>query len=147
DMPAIRVGARPSTATGNLQPLDLVPADASGRFTLSGLLPGKYRLYVQVPTNPITQAPEWFAKTGVVGGHDVLDAPLEIKAEGAIGEAVITLTDDTQEVSGIVRDATGHAVSDGTVAIFSVDRQFWFPQSRRVVLRSTGVDGLYVFGM
>jgi len=147
DLPAIRVGVRPTLAVGQLPPLEPVPLDASGRFTITGIVPGKYRLFLQIPNNPVTQAPDWFPKTAMMDGRDILDTPLEVTPDGKLGEALLTLTDDTQEIDGTVRDGAGKPVRDCTVVMFSTDRQFWFPQSRRIVVRPTGNDGLFVFGM
>jgi Carboxypeptidase regulatory-like domain len=147
DLPAIRVSVRPTLAVGQIPPIEPVPLDASGHFTIPGIIPGKYRLFLQIPNNPVTQAPDWFPKSAIVNGRDILDAPLEVTPEGQLGEAVVTLTDDTQEVDGTVRDATGKPVRDCTVVMFSTDSTFWFPQSRRIVVRPSGNDGLFVFGM
>ena len=59
----------------------------------------------------------------------------------------ILLTDDSPEIAGTARDAKGKPVHDCTVIAFSTDRRFWFPQSRRIVVRQSGEDGLFVFGL
>ena len=59
----------------------------------------------------------------------------------------ILLTDDAPEIAGTARDAKGKPVHDCTVIAFSADRRFWFPQSRRIVVRQSGEDGLFVFGL
>src|SRR5262249_62353766 len=41
----------------------------------------------------------------------------------------------------------GNSVQDCAVIAFSTERRFWFPQSRRIVVRQSGSDGVFVFGL
>jgi protocatechuate 3,4-dioxygenase beta subunit len=146
NLPNIRVGVRPTPGSAVPNAPDLALVDRSGRFTLTGLVPGKYRLYVQVPNNDVTQVPEWFATSAMLDGRDALDMPIDVGPGAVRGDALITLTDDTQEVSGTVRDRSGRPSRDCAVVVFPVDRRFWFPQSRRIVFRQSNTGGEYVFG-
>src|SRR5262249_24436039 len=41
----------------------------------------------------------------------------------------------------------GNSVQNCTVIAFSTERRFRFPQSRRIVVRQSGTDGVFVFGL
>jgi protocatechuate 3,4-dioxygenase beta subunit len=148
DLPIIRVGVRPTPGSGlpNPPPID-VPRH--GQFKIEGLVPGRYRFFVQVPNDAVLQVPAWFAKTATPSGvnaGDALDVPFDVAAGGE-PQIVVTLTDTTQEVDGVVRDAAGAPKRDCTVIVFATDRAFWFQQSRRIAIRQTGRDGRFVFGI
>lgn len=143
----VRVGVRPTPGSGVPNTPDAAIVDKDGRFTIANLTPGRYRLFVAVPNDNVTQVPDWYARHAMVGGRDVIDLPLEIGADGDVHDISIAMTDDAPEIAGTARDASGHAMRDCTVIAFSVDRQFWFPQSRRIVVRQSASDGAFVFGL
>jgi hypothetical protein len=147
DVPNIRVGVRPTPGSGVPNFPDPVPMDKNGRFTISNLTPGRYRLFVVVPPNNVTQVPDWFPRMALVGASDALDVPLTIGAGVEAGDVSILLTDDSPEIAGTAHDARWQPVRDCAVIAFPVDRRFWFPQSRRIVVRQCGEKGAYVFGL
>jgi carboxypeptidase family protein len=125
-------------------PLPPVQMEAGGRFTVSGILPGSYRVGVfanrglpgiRTPIGP------WWLKSLIVNGRDILDAPLDLR-EGT-DAAVATFSDEASQVSGTVRDASGAAAPDAAVVIFTTDRRGWFFNSRRVVGLRTDRNGRY----
>ena len=125
-------------------PLPQVQMEAGGRFTVSGILPGPYRVGVfanrglpgiRTPIGP------WWVKSLIVNGRDLLDAPLDLR-EGT-DAAVATLSDEASKVSGTVRNVSGTAAPDTTVVIFTTDRGGWFFNSRRVVGLRADRDGRY----
>jgi uncharacterized protein (DUF2141 family) len=140
-------GARPAPELGSLRlplpfagqmvgsyqaSLPQIQLEPGGRFVLSGILPGVYRVgALNQPLQGI-RAPigGWWLKSLVIDGRDILDAPLEIR-QGA-DDAVATFTDQASEISGTVKDAHGAAASDLFVVVFSADRASWFFNSRRV---------------
>jgi hypothetical protein len=147
DAPNIRIGVRPTPGSAVPNLPDPVLMDRSGRFTIANLTPGRYRLFVAVPTNNVTQVPDWFPRMALVGSSDALDVPLTLGSGVDTHDVSILLTDDSPEIAGTARDAKGKPVHDCTVIAFSTDRRFWFPQSRRIVVRQSGEDGLFVFGL
>ena len=146
DLPTIRVGLRPTLATVQVPPVEPVVVDASGRFTIAGILPGRYRLFLQIPANGTTQVPDWFPKSAMRDGRDVFDWPMDIEP-GRASDLAVTITDDTQDIDGVVVDAAGRPVRECAVLLFAVDKSFRFPQSRRIASRLTSVDGAFVFGL
>ena len=147
DLPTIRVGLRPTLATVQVPPVEPVVVDPSGRFTIAGILPGRYRLFLQIPANGTTQVPDWFAKTAMRGERDVFDWPMDIVPGRALDDLVVTITEDTQDIDGVVHDEAGRPVRDCAVLLFAVDKSFRFPQSRRIASRATSADGSFVFGL
>lgn len=147
DAPNIRIGVRPTPGSAVSNAPDAVLMDKTGRFTIANLTPGRYRLFVVVPPNNVTQVPDWFPRMALVGASDALDVPLTLGAGTETRDVSILLTDDSPEIAGTARDAKAAPVHDCTVIAFSTDRRLWFPQSRRIVVRQSGQDGVFVFGL
>lgn len=129
--------------------------DASGRFTIIGVPPGKYSLRGTAPAG--TGGPgvgaggalaaggsgNWILKSSVAGGRDTLDFPIEIGPNVNVNDAVLTFADRTTELTGLLQDAQGAATSDYSIVIFPSDSQYWVPQSRRIQSVRPGTDGRY----
>jgi uncharacterized protein (DUF2141 family) len=107
-----------------------VRANADGTFTMPGVGPGLYKLTANLAGAGVPSA-VWTARSSVVGGADSLDDPFEIRSQDVAG-AVITFTDHPTQLAGSLLDAGGRPVPEYFVVVFSVDRKFWVPQSRRV---------------
>jgi hypothetical protein len=119
-------------------PMTRASPDADGRFTISPVGPGPYRLRVSgLPLG-------WSVDAALFGGIDAADVDLEIKGED-ISDGRVTLTSKTSELSGVVTDAKGEPARDRTVVLFPDDRQLWVPLSRRIHVVQAGPDGRYVF--
>jgi hypothetical protein len=114
-------------------------ADPNGEFALSGLTPGRFVLRVA-----LVSAPAWQVASITVGGREVLDLPLEIGATDPPA-TVITLTDQSSTLSGVVSAPAGQSASDYFVVALPADRAYWLPQSRRIRSARPGTDGRYEF--
>jgi hypothetical protein len=110
---------------------------ADGRFTITGITPGRYRLQATAPGTP----PRWTARSSMVGGQDALDTPIEIRQ--SYSDAVITLTDRISELSG--RLDAGGASADYTMILFSANQAHWSAPSRRVLTARAASDSTYSF--
>jgi uncharacterized protein (DUF2141 family) len=143
----VRVGIRATPASSGPALPDPVPIDADGRFTLTGVMPGDYWLTVQVPASPALQLPEWIPASAMIDARDAFDIAFQVRPNLGTPEIPVILTRDTQQIEGDVRDAGGRPVADCPIVVFSTDRQFWFPQSRRVVLRRTDTGGGLLFNL
>src|SRR6185436_19393628 len=108
----------------------------AGRFTITGITAGKYRLQAS-----IAGAPAWMLATSSVNGRDALDVPVDLRQN--VDGAVVTFTDRPGEVSGIVRDSSGKPIAGLPVVLFSVDRTLWTQQSRRIRAVTSSVDGTF----
>ena len=113
--------------------------DATGRFSIPDVFPGKYRLTAGAPGGP------WLATSVTISGQDALDFPIEIKAGQNVSTAVVTMTDRDTELSGALVTQTGQPASGIALILYSVDERFWFPMSRRVRITSPMPDGRFVF--
>ena len=136
-----RVMIRASRADLDATPMEVpgitpVALDAGGRFTLQGLLPGRYRISA-------TGAPGFTVASATVGGVDTLDIPLEVKPSTDIGGVVVTFSRQTTELSGSLQDAAGAPAPDYTVVVFATDDRFWLPNARRTAAVRPGSDGRF----
>ncbi|HEX5213924.1 MAG TPA: carboxypeptidase-like regulatory domain-containing protein [Vicinamibacterales bacterium] len=127
---AISVGAPPARV------------EADGSFTFAGLTPGRYRVAGSAPPTPGALG-QWSLKSAMVKGQDALDMPLEIGPNEQITGAVISFTDQTQEVSGMLQDAQGRPAPDFTIIVFAADKRYWTTPSRRIRTNRPGTDGKF----
>ncbi len=119
---------------------------ADGTFTIGGVPPGKYRLNTQMGLIPIQVANlmtgGWMLKSVMAGGRDIADASLEVKGADVSG-VVVTFTDWPAELSGTVYDPAGRVTPNFPIVVFSTDRGYWTPSSRRVVTARPASDGKF----
>jgi uncharacterized protein (DUF2141 family) len=114
------------------------PVDATGRFTLRGIMPGRYSIAIS------GGAPAGFTlQSAVFGVADILDAPLVITGNETIPPGTLTLSNKSTTISGVVRDQTGKPTAGVTVIAFAADERFWTPRSRRVTAARPSLDGRY----
>lgn len=111
---------------------------ADGRFTLSNITPGKYRIDAQL-AGP---GGSWTLKSAIAGGKDALDFPLEIGPNDRISDSVLTFTMQTQEVAGTLQDSSGRPAPDYTVIVFPADKSLW-GAARRIKTARPGTDGRF----
>jgi hypothetical protein len=116
--------------------------DATGAFRTVGLVPGPYLLRVGGALGP------WSLLSATVKGHDLADVPLTLDSAD-VTDVVITLTDRTSTISGVVRDSSG--APDGTVSVllFPAERAKWAnggAAPRRLKARRASAKGAYTFG-
>ena len=105
-----------------------VQLEGDGRFTITGLVGGQYRVG-QVP-GVRSRLAGWWLKSITLGGRELLDAPLDLQSGSA--EAVVTFSDRATELSGRVASPTAGEQPSVVVIVFATDRAAWFPHSRRV---------------
>jgi len=109
-----------------------VNASADGRFTITGVSPGRYRLTAFLPG----ARPVWTTRSATLAGQDALDAFVDVRQ--TIADGAIVFTDQ-------LADLNGHAVPDSTMILFSANQAQWYPQSRRLMTTRAAVDGSYTF--
>lgn len=140
--------------------------DAGGRFTIAGVVPGKYSISAAAPSGNAGQgrggaggitpagqpaagggqpAVSWRLKSAVAGGVDVLDFPFVIEPNQEVSGAVLTFTDRTQEISGTIQDTMGRPTADFTIIIFPTDNRYWQASARRIASARPGTDGKFTF--
>ena len=114
-----------------------VKADAEGRFTFKGVVPGSYWLRVTgVPAG-------WALQGATAGGRDVLDRPLAVASGGSLTEVTISVSDRASQIAGTFTDASGRPATDYLVIAFPADREQWRPGSRYIQAVRPATDGRF----
>ena len=112
--------------------------DVNGRFSLTGVTAGKYRLQAT-----IDGLSGWMLSSSTVNGRDVLDTPIDLRQ--SVDGAVVTFSDRPAELSGVVPDASGKPSATDTVILFPADRALWIPRARRIRAERSLADGTFLF--
>jgi hypothetical protein len=113
--------------------------DADRSFSFAGVTPGDYRILT------ITRSQwrgNWFLRSAIVNGRDVLDGSLRI-VPGEKTEIVLTYSDRPTEVVGQFTDLNGLPATAYFIVMFPADRAQWLPGSRRILSTRPGNDGQY----
>jgi hypothetical protein len=120
-------GEHPVQQTGrftnafSLEPIDRPPTPvptagtiSDGAVTLSGYLPGRYR--VRVANSPAG----WMFKSAMLNGVDVSETPFDLTRD--VTDVVLMFTDRWSGISG---RAQGAEADGATVVVFTTDAQKW----------------------
>jgi protocatechuate 3,4-dioxygenase beta subunit len=108
-----------------------------GRFTLHGVLPGRYRVFINLPGPPT----RWRLSSATILGQEALDNAAEVRQ--SVTDAVITITDQLSTLTGKL-ESPG-AAADYTLILFATDPGLWRPLSRRILTSRVAGDGTYSF--
>lgn len=144
DLSSVRVSVQPLQAEGTVA---FAPAaasiDAQGRFVVSGITPGRYRLTASFPGSG--RPGNWQLRAAIVKGADALDAPFIVQAAQSIAGATIVFTDRLAELSGVVHNAAGGGPNAFTVILFPANQAHWLPRARRIQAVRPSADGAFAF--
>jgi uncharacterized protein (DUF2141 family) len=116
--------------------------NAAGAWTIPGLTPGNYTLQAVV-TGAAAGQKQWIVKSAIAGGRDLLDFPAHVGPNESLTDIVVTLTDVTQELSGVFGDSAGGHPAGFTMVLFPEDPRLRGPGSRRVRTAQPGTDGRF----
>jgi hypothetical protein len=158
DLTAVRVsltGRGPQAfEIGGIPPTQ---ADASGRFSIPGVSPGRYSLTATMAAGgggrggrggaaaaPGAAGP-WTLQSAMYNGQDLLDFPVDIAPNQSLQNVTLIYTDKVQELTGTIQDTSGRPTSDFTIIVFPSDPRFWMPQARRITATRPGTDGRFTF--
>jgi hypothetical protein len=125
-------GGSPVLAT----PPPSTPGD--GDFTIGGLSPGRY--FVRPAGSPAG----WTLKTVMFNGRDISESPLDLQEN--VGGVVVTFTEKSTLLRGVVRLPQGQADAGAIVVAFPTDIAAWpdyGPSPRRVRSSWTSKTGEY----
>ena len=86
----------------------------------------------------------WVLRSAMLNGVDASDIAFDIKPDENIEGVVVTLTDRGAEVSGRFLDAAGKPAPEYVLVLFSADRRFWVPRTRRTQQVRPDVNGVFV---
>ncbi len=123
-----------SLGMGNLS----TTVDAGGRFTINGVIPGRYRVSA-------SGAQGWSVKSVIANGVDVLDFPFDITPGESAPNVTIQFGDRNTDLKGVLTDATGTPSPDYSVVIFPSDQRYWVPFARRMRSTRPATDGRFAF--
>jgi hypothetical protein len=112
-------------------------ADGDGNFDLRGIPPGPSLIRVMGAT------PRWWLESIVLDGRDVTDVPVELKSGQKLTNAVITLTDQTTEIDGMIANQHGEPQSAYTVLAFSTTPSLWQSPSRHIMTARPDQSGVF----
>jgi hypothetical protein len=113
------------------------PVTARGTFAFQGSVPGLFRF-----NSSRTSGRDFFPTSVTIGGREMLDAPIPIKTP--IDDMTVVFTDRPSEITGTLQDSTGRPATDYFIVVFSTNRAYWTPLSRRVMQTRAGTDGTYL---
>jgi hypothetical protein len=126
DVTQVRIGA-PSTDQGGFGPQSNARVGKDGSFTLVGVSAGPHLI------RPAGNMRGWSLKSVTIGGRDVTDTPIEIRAGQTLANVAIVFTDALTEISGTITNTQGAPVPDYTVLAFPTDSTLWRPQARQIM--------------
>jgi hypothetical protein len=115
--------------------------DGDGRFTFASVVPNTYQ-FAYLWTSP-SASDRWTLKGSVVNGRDAYESPLTITPDDRL-DWTITYTDTPTALAGVFQDRSGRAATDYYLLVFSTDRAFWTPGSRRVSTARPATDGAFI---
>jgi uncharacterized protein (DUF2141 family) len=154
DLTRLRVNLTPrgqqAFEVGGVPPAEV---DDIGRFTVRGVAPGHYSVQANVGgpgrggrgggggggSGP------WALASARVGGVEALDFPFEVPPGQDVTGAQLIFTDRTQQLSGVLQDASGRPTADYTIVAFPADERYWVSQSRRIAAARPDTDGRFSF--
>ncbi len=113
---------------------------SDGTFEFASVPADAYYLY-WTWTAPGSTA-RWSMKSATVDGRDVLERPLRVVAERPV-DLTLTFTDMPSVLTGVFQDRSGRAATDYFIVVFSVDRAYWVPGSRRIRATRPATDGAF----
>jgi hypothetical protein len=114
--------------------------DAERRFTFAGVTPDTYQ-FVTTWDAPGARD-KWMIKSSTANGREAFEAPLRVNPNETL-DWTVTYTDKPTDLTGVLKEPGGRPAADYYILVFSSDRRYWTPGSRRVRMTRPGTDGSY----
>jgi len=115
--------------TGTVQP--------NGSFTLRGIMKGPHQVMID------GLQPPWVLKSVTYRGADITDVQIDAAEKQAFSGVRVTITDESSEVTGVVRNARNAPVANTGVLVFSQIPIFWTRTGRRMRITYTDNEGRF----
>ncbi len=140
ELQALSFGLVPPGSGGQVQSSGGGRVDAEGRFTFAGVTPDTY--YFVTTWNAPAARDKWSIKASTANGREAFEAPLRVNPNEAV-DWTVTYTDKPTGLTGVFQDSSGRAATDYYILVFSSDRKYWTPGSRRVRMTRPATDGVF----
>jgi Carboxypeptidase regulatory-like domain len=101
----------------------------TGRFTIEGVMPGRYALHAGGAERG--RSP-WMLKSAAIDRREVPDEPIELRPGQEITDLQLTVTDRVTVLSGTILDAAEKPAAAEWVLVFSTEKKHWSAGSRRL---------------
>lgn len=138
DLTKLRLTAYPAGPTAGEMAATIGQVEADGRFTISGVVPGRYRI---VPYQSASFGA--VIKSSVFNGADTLDFPIEVKGGESLSDGVVTMIPRLAEITGQLQNGSNQPVAGYTLIVFAAEPRYWTPMSRRIQAVRSGADGRF----
>ncbi len=116
--------------SGGAVPYDTNVA-ADGTFRVAGLPPDRYNVSATWPGIRNAAGLGWWLTSIGVGGKDIGDAPIEVRANEDVTNVTLGFRDQIGAIEGQLTDAAGRPAPEYFVLTFPVERGSWTMTSRR----------------
>jgi hypothetical protein len=102
---------------------------ADGSVVIRGIPPGEFNV-VGALNSPTSR--DWWLRSAVQNGRDLLDAPVTVRSGDALTGVVFTISNRHSELKGTLTTADGRAAAEYFVVVVPKDSRGWIPRTRRV---------------
>jgi hypothetical protein len=143
DLKSVRITLVPVETAGaaTLSPAGAT-IDAAGRFTISGILPGRYTITASFPG--LGAPGGWALSSALVNGVDALDVPFTVTPGSEASKAAITFVDWMGQLTGTLHHAGGTPAPEYSIVLFPASPALWFSRARRIQSVRPSADGAFV---
>lgn len=124
----------------------VAPSGADGAFRITNVVPGRYVFSGEPFFGASNDSVTWGVAAVTFDGRDVTDRAIEIAADAPPKEIVVTLTEQSQSITGRITNEQGAGVGDYTMLVFPQDEAYWLYNSRRIVTAQPDRTGQYQIG-
>ncbi len=136
DLTQFRISA-PSTDQSTFGPQPNARVDKDGHFTLEGVPAGPHLV------RSAGNARGFVLKSVTIGGRDMTDTPVELRAGEKVGTVAIVFTNQLNEINGTITTEQGTPTPEYTVLAFPTDTSLWRPQARQIMTARPDQTGKY----
>ena len=117
---------------------ELFVGDAT-RFGIRDIAPGRY----VIQAGDLDAPPGWALKSATIGGRDVLDLPIVLRADDNLTDVALTLSDRFSSLTGVVTGEDEKPRFDLTLVVFPSASRYWWRGTRRIRTTRPDTAGVY----
>jgi len=140
ELQSLSFGLVPPASGGQVQSGGGGRVDGDGRFTFAGVVPDTYH-FVTTWNAPAARD-KWTLEGSTANGREAFETPLRVHPNETV-DWTVTYTDKPTSLAGVFQDQGGRAATDYYILVFSADRKYWTPGSRRLRMTRPATDGAF----